>query len=222
MPTPKTLTELFGLNTPVELTSTLRVVPNTLADQFIRGAFLESYADGVIKNHFVVQEYNSRLASDPKISDYVKVIDVDKQSVKFNNTEITNLIVPGERGFQASIVQCRGGRAQPRTKHVDKINLFLNSLPSYIPSRMVPYLDVEFDVKRNDVAEGPNTAPTLTRFLMGNNPSELDKKLLSTQNRIDPVSATNPASSRTFIGMEIFTSPQTLVNPKINETGGIS
>lgn len=215
MSVPKTLTELFGLNTAKELEAASQIVRGSNADLFIRKAILEPYADGVIKNSVLYTEYDRIIGTD---AESVKLIRVDKQSVSFQGKPIPNLIIPKpEKKFQSAIIQSRSGRAQPRTRNVNELNVFLNSLPSYVPSMMVPYLDVEFDVKRSNVSALQRTAPTLTRFLMGNDFKGKDATLNDLSTNVNREEGT----SRTFIGMEVFTSPQTLVNPDINATGGL-
>ena len=111
--------------------------------------------------------------------------------------------------------------------------IFLNFMPSYVLSRMVPYVDVEFQFTR-PFSESSTSSPShlnstgLLHFLEGglsfSSPSSGPNDVLASSHRImrdkDTETVQNQMGDykelkleRSYAGMEIFTSPQTLVNP---------
>lgn len=106
-------------------------------------------------------------------------------------------------------------------RNCDAVEFFLNYMPSIFPSRMVPYFEVEFDFPKALPGTSPQpdvnflNRPSLLRFLLGSADlrtiplSAADrslvysKKVLTRGNKLEEAYNT---------GMEIFTSPQTLVN----------
>jgi hypothetical protein len=119
--------------------------------------------------------------------------------------------------FDTTIILSRSPFFHPATRNTKKAETFLNSMPSTILASLSPYLQVEFQVKRDPSHQ--LQAPGLLKFLLG----AVDK------NGQDATSMANKAmiegheikgNSNTpeidFAGMEMFTSPQTLVNPQPN------
>jgi hypothetical protein len=132
-----------------------------------------------------------------------------------------------------SINLFRGPTLSEANKGTAQIQLFLNNMPSIFASQMVPYFDIEFQFPVTVVPYDGNQLqtsnlyslqrPSLHRFLMG---SEIDAKKfaltpadLSTSFPL-PTSR-NPQGGRDvrsaenhsyFVGMEMFTTPQTLTN----------
>jgi hypothetical protein len=138
-------------------------------------------------------------------------------------------------------------------KSTDDISLFLNHIPSYFASRMVPYFDLEMQLPRDPgdvrvankkIIETFLDRPSIIRFLEGSYPrspmavfqapeparsqgangrlSRVDQLMLATV--VSPQAARNsgaktgapgavPRVEEAYIaGMEMFTTPQTLVN----------
>lgn len=136
----------------------------------------------------------------------------------------------------------RGPALSEASKSASKVEMFLNYMPSYFPSMMTPYLDVEFQYPVDDPPyDGPfRTAtsyrqprPSLFRFLMGSDlplknahgqqifltPSDIG---ISFPVRINPFKVGNDTRDYSyFSGMEMFTAPQTLTNmDTLNEGKG--
>lgn len=100
----------------------------------------------------------------------------------------------------------------PANRHTKRIETFLNSMPNVVVSSLVPYLDVEFQVSRE-----PNGAlPPMSqlRFLLGNvdvkNMSSADKAMLQGKQ------VTSNGIEVDYAGVEMFTSPVTMVSPRPN------
>lgn len=99
-----------------------------------------------------------------------------------------------------------------------RVETFLNCMPSTVIASLVPCLDVEFEVKRKDSRLGQ------IRFLMGDsdekgNIREKDKIANDAMIKAKQLTESGNVVSN-FAGMELFTSPQTLVNPEPNLGGG--
>jgi len=110
-------------------------------------------------------------------------------------------------------------------QNVESIEMFLNYMPSYFPSNMIPYLDAEFQIRKdfdNEQYENKSEnsseylrSPSLLRFLMGSIDvknialTEADKSLSQV---VTTPTTENAQSQSNFFGMEMFTTPQTLTN----------
>jgi len=96
--------------------------------------------------------------------------------------------------------------------------VFLNFLPSIVISRCVPYFDIEFVFNRTGDSSSILNGPSLIRFLNDDTKVDdlgwADKRIVSAKRQEFSVGAVEPKENRYFesAGMEIFTSPQTLVN----------
>ncbi len=103
----------------------------------------------------------------------------------------------------------------PTTRNTRKAEIFLNSMPSAILQQLVPYMQVEFQVKRS-ASPFLQTAGQL-KFLLG----AVDKSSTLAQGAdkvlIEGHQITNQGVELDYAGMEMFTSPQTLVNPQPNK-----
>lgn len=101
----------------------------------------------------------------------------------------------------------------PATRGTEKIDFFLNYIPPVVASRLVPYLDIEFHIKR-PISTGFLDTPGIMRFLLGSradgNLSEADK-LLARGSTYDLEKNSN-TSKVSVSGMEMFLMPQSLTN----------
>lgn len=106
-------------------------------------------------------------------------------------------------------------------RNCDAVEFFLNYMPSIFPSMMIPFFEVEFDFPKTLPGTTPRddvnflNRPSLLRFLLGSVDLKTipltaadksliySKKVLTRGNKIQEAYNT---------GMEMFTSPQTLVN----------
>ncbi len=122
-----------------------------------------------------------------------------------------------------SVIKVNNVRVSPAAKNINAVTTFLNSIPSVELSRAVPYLDVQLLLPGSPVSNNNRLQNlSLFRFLEGN--VEIDPS--STSNRtvmalgnkvtntgfLEGQEATEENTAYTQTGMEIFTSPQTLVN----------
>ena len=115
------------------------------------------------------------------------------------------------------------------TQNTEAIQLYLTAMPPLFANQLMPYCDVEFQLPTLDTTLDGNpiesnkvNRPSLYRFLMGSGQdlsklTEADKSIANvlSPSRSDKKNAEKDgvkAKNQTFFGMEMFTSPQTLVN----------
>jgi hypothetical protein len=135
-----------------------------------------------------------------------------------------------ERGKRMAIVMSTSNFITPAVRKASTSELFLNFMPSYVMSRCVPYLDAEFVFDRQVTAGNKLAAPSLLKFLLGsqdttgdaakNFPAGSANALMAGAQIIE--NNTESAASgeqHTVVGMEMFTSPQTLVDPSLPPVG---
>lgn len=125
------------------------------------------------------------------------------------------------KGVDVLLMSSRSPFFHPAKRHTKKVELFLNSMPSTVMSQLVPLLDIEFQIQKYPV----DGLPFLNqlRFLLGDAPEPKDgpnKAILAGQRLLKSADAKDQREMD-FAGMEMFTSPQTLVNPtpNIDSTG---
>lgn len=147
---------------------------------------------------------------------YIDSKGVDQQNIQFNQ------IVGGEyaereenKNKSASICLSRSAYLSPVAREVDKVETFLNYMPSIVLSRCIPYLEMEFVFDRPNI-QAPNTLTTagLLKFLLGgaqiSENETANSAMYKGRNNIKPVEGN--IREFTSAGMELFTAPQTLVN----------
>lgn len=110
-------------------------------------------------------------------------------------------------------------------KYSDACSIFLNGIPNVEIARTLPYLKVEFLSPRPPINEIHKKlqSPSLLQFIIGNKKIDDNsiEQTLANANTINlPTSLGRETISENYsvMGMEVFTSPQTLVNA--NETNG--
>lgn len=116
-------------------------------------------------------------------------------------------IIPDSVGRNACIVLIDAPYVHPTVRYADRAEMFLTAVPTHIMSRCVPKLDIEFRFDRPRYDKGAQ-APGLLKFLLGANEASAgaNKAMFDSQRTISGDRETITA------GMEIFTSPQTLVS----------
>lgn len=123
-----------------------------------------------------------------------------------------------------SIILSRTPFVSPATRDASFVESFLNFMPSVVMSRCVPYLDVEFVFDRPAGGDDFLTTASQLKFLLGGkNIKDLgttDKATYEgsrrkfTPKQPEGVEPLDPVITRNYTatGMEMFTSPQTLLN----------
>lgn len=132
-----------------------------------------------------------------------------------------------------SIILCKSGFLSPTVRNAERVEMFMNFMPSIVVSRMVPYLDVEFAFHRlipeNAVSQPHMWSPSLMKFLLGGDQSAVGDASSATRKMLDlresQLSSTNAKGDVTAnlfstSGMEMFTSPQMLINDSPSTNAG--
>ena len=124
--------------------------------------------------------------------------------------------------FNASVFAIRDPYITPAIHGSDKIDLFLNYTPSHIANQLVPYLDVEFEIRKPVNSQEYMTTPSLHRFLLGarkiddNSLSPADQAMIRSgmifKGTLQRDGKTSKSGASIFAGMENFLAPQSLFN----------
>lgn len=126
-----------------------------------------------------------------------------------------------------SVIKVNNIRITPSSRNINAIVVFLNGIPTFELARAVPYLNIQLLTPGSPISQnGRLQNISLFRFLEGNVQVDPDSRstrsVLALANKVintDFLEGEEPNeqnSTYTSTGMEIFTSPQTLVNG--NET----
>lgn len=155
----------------------------------------------------------------------------DEQVPAVSDTKLSSIIgigpnqtprSPTKTSSGLSAICSRSVRITPAARHTNAISLFLTAIPTIELSRCTPYLDIQFYLSRPavDSDTGRLSAMSLVKFLNGAmiaNPGTTDYSLATansaTQEELDL--AAEQDKSLFVSGMELFTTPQTLVNADV-------
>lgn len=184
--------------------------------------------------HQSIRFYSSEgYGIDPTVDWYTKVASRDQKTPEtLGNFEtiIGAKSTLSDRGKRMAIVLSTSNFITPAVRKASASEMFLNFIPTYTMSRCVPYLDAEFVFDRQVTAGNKLAAPSLLKFLLGsqdttgdaakNFPPGSANSLMAVGNIVENADQ-SAASHRThtIVGMELFTSPQTLVNPSLPPVG---
>lgn len=122
-----------------------------------------------------------------------------------------------------SVIMCSTPLLTPQMRNVSKVEFWLNNMPSYVVSRCTPYLDVKFQFERFAQESSDETAHNSTfgilKFLQGANMSfdGANKAMFQGNMYEGDGNVEEFMSFRRYAktaGMEVFLSPQTMVNPE--------
>lgn len=130
-----------------------------------------------------------------------------------------------DRAKRMAVIVSTSNFITPAVRKAANAELFLNFIPSYVMSRCVPYLNCEFVFDRPVNPTNKLSAPSMLKFLLGSQdttgdgaknfpPGSANALIVDGQRilRNNNQSAVGNVE-HTVMGMEMFTSPQTLVNP---------
>lgn len=129
------------------------------------------------------------------------------------------LSAPSKNSPTLSVVYSNSRRATPNVKNVNPLVIFLNGIPTTEMSLATPFLNIQFFQPRGPTAAEPQRrlqSTSLLRFLIGAERTDQSGLLssLAEANRVTGslISPDRETDVYTQTGMEIFTSPQTLIN----------
>lgn len=139
---------------------------------------------------------------------------------------INNLDIGDGTKKTMGVMLCSTPLLTPQMRNVSKVEFWLNNIPSYVLSRCTPYVDIKFQFERfaQEMSDenGHNTTFGLMKFLEGANMTlEGANKAMFDANVYDAGDAEEPYGSmkryHKRVGMEVFLSPQTLINPNAQD-----
>lgn len=234
------LEQMFTMLTPSDLADGLKLNLGGPQAEITGGAFstlqsiIENDAKGVLTTADIISKLNdvTTLSGAPTSDDLKKFFDVistkgapswvsddhtmymtkdgPKKLSGFNQVVGANFTV--DPSIDVLLMCSRSPFFNPATRHARRIEIFLNSMPSVVLQSMVPLLDIEFQVTKAPSAGLPYLSNL--RFLAGNvSPDSLgdsDKVMLEGRQLV------SSDVELEYAGMEMFTSPQTMVNPTPN------
>lgn len=125
---------------------------------------------------------------------------------------------PDKVDTAVGIIQVLPIGVMPAVRHVDAVTLLLTAIPTIEFSRAVPFVDVKVISPSSVPAESDTVrlnVPSLGRFLLGDQALSGQIKSVLTAGAI-----TTGDQQRLVSGMEIFTSPQTLVDADPSTASG--
>ena len=130
-------------------------------------------------------------------------------TINSNLSHPNRITAPSLSGIMMNTV-----RVLPIHKNVNAVTIFMNGLPSLEISRCVPYLEVLFQFSRPPVdSQNHIQGPGLIKFLDGaEQAADGTRRLLLNANQLSGSLVDGQNQEFTLAGMEMFTSPQTLVN----------
>lgn len=147
---------------------------------------------------------------------YTKIQSSDQTSlVKLGDfrTIIGSKVSLSERNKKMSLIQSTSNFITPGVRKTSAAELFLNFIPTHVAQRCVPYLSAEFVFDRPVNGTTKLSTPSLLKFLLGSR--DTSEFLQGSANDIlfNGNKIVNEQSEQHVMGMEMFTSPQTLLNP---------
>lgn len=237
-----TLESIFTMLTPSDIAGGLKLSLGGSKDEFndvFRGlaTVLENDGRGVLTASDLLDKVNSlSTGTDPIKKEELQsaitifgnpgffgLADAKNSRVK-NDVKSASSVVPiigntfDLNNFPVMLLTSRSPFFHPAHRHTRKVEVFLNSLPPLVVASMAPYLEVEFQTVRNPSVQLQTMSQL--KFLMGSvkkddNDSQGD---LQGANKALIEGSQNETSGAEFdfAGMEMFTSPQTMVNPTPN------
>lgn len=173
-----------------------------------------SAADGALETLQVIKDLEQFGGN---IQELDKLITIHSVKENFFPSSVTIPKIIGEKfsDSKLSAYVMKSVQLLPATRDVNAIILFLTTIPTVEMSRAVPFLNIEVQISRPVFEPGTKRlqAMSLARFLEGsfdasNSPN--DQNLLAALGEKD---SQGEDTQRSISGMELFTSPQTLVNP---------
>jgi hypothetical protein len=122
---------------------------------------------------------------------------------------------------QLHFINVLNGFYTPTSVNTDEVSIFMNSIPTIEFSRCVPFLDMIFQTGGPATdKKGKALSLSLYKSLEGEStPSSTANKALASNVPIDAEGEFDNSSGKATFGMEMFTTPQTLI-PNTTATGG--
>jgi len=149
------------------------------------------------------------------------ILEYDGKQGKSGAIINSNPFAPSKESPSLSVILANSHRLGLTNRDVNPVTIFLNGIPNIEINRAVPFVNIEFFFPRPPVGQGEQRrAQTLSmvKFLEGAVKIDDDKSALGIMANAGQVEGKNIASGEALsdnyatAGMELFTSPQSLVN----------
>lgn len=182
------------------------------------GSALLSVVEGGLTTQQIIKKLNDYASAQPEavaqISELVRVFASSNAGTLDGQEKIFAMdeIIGRSSSAGPSVIMMNTARTLPSARDVNAISLFLNTIPSHELARCVPYLSVEVQTKRPGASDGRLTNVSLMKFLLGADHVNAKPDIAMKNANEIRVSAEGNQVLEGFAGMELFTSPQTLVN----------
>ena len=183
--------------------------------------FQEKVADDAAKDQFkrILHFYKTGKACTAFGEAPFMALDSDGKTV-VNNVTFDQIVGPDVKleanNKSMGIIMCNSGFMSPATRNAERVELFMNFMPTLIASRMVPLLEVEFAFNRSvpdaKTSQPHMWSPGLMKFLLGGDQSSVQDQTSPSAMMLNLRETHDEQNLHSIAGMEMFTSPQTLVN----------
>lgn len=206
------------------------------------GRLLLDVTEGGYTTNRIIEKLKELTTEDEEAVEQVNTLlsifyEWDEEVAAVNSTKLSEVIgtggnetprSPAKTSTGLSAICSRSVRITPASRHSNAIALFLTAIPTIEFSRCVPFLDVQFYLARPaiDPSTGRLAAMSLVKFLNGAavmTEGTTDYMLATansaTQEELD--FATEQEKDLFVAGMELFTSPQTLVNADVKSDSSL-
>ena len=189
---------------PTEFPESSRNDLFTALDYYTRGSNVVNQTELQTKiADFVTLHHSSKLSENQ-----FSVADIGEMLNKQDDDNIVKKL---------SAIEIFSPNIAPSAKDTEGLSILFNGIPNLELSRLIPYLDVQFMFgKPTADYDGNLSAPSIFKFLEGaikvrdNSTLALLTKANQIEGRIE--GAQNDTGNLAISGMELFTSPQTMVN----------
>lgn len=173
-------------------------------------------------NLFLQQKNEADSVSIEQFHSLIKIYSEDrvKQSEKYwlgdkkQTISWADVIKNSNARPKLGVIQTTTPFASLAVRNTNKISLFMNSIPTLEFTRAVPFLDVKFQFSRSKTENDDRLRiPSLLKFLEGPiSPKNADATMAA--GLVETLNTPDGEKRDVYKGgMELFTSPQTLVNP---------
>lgn len=198
------ITEGVFRTPPTEYPESSRNDLFTALDYYTRGANTVDQTDLQAKiANFITLHHSSKLNENQ-----FSIADIGEMLNKQDDDNIVKKL---------SAIEIFSPNISPSAKDTEGLSILFNGVPNLELSRLIPYLDIQFMFgKPTADYDGNLSAPSIFKFLEGaikvrdNSTLSLLTKANQIEGRIE--GARNDTGNLAISGMELFTSPQTMVN----------
>lgn len=163
---------------------------------------------------FYTQNLQNELYGDEIDGDINSILGIPTEAAQGSNIN-TSANSPSKSAPGLSAIVSNSFRVGLVEKDTNPSVIFLNSVPSVEMSRATPFVNITFSIGRPSINTSSEQIQTLSlsKFLVGASragSSQSPLRNLTQGNQTED--SANPGDFRSISGMELFTSPQTLVN----------